>query len=210
MSPGAAPAAPAKRGRPSTGARERILAAAIETMKADGYAGLTVAKVAARAGESKALIAYHYGSKNGLVAAAGRDVAEMITRSVLAGIEDTSTVEDLVRGIATSVEGMAAEDPRLPRLYFDLAAVSVVEPAVRETIGEINAQWRDVVAQRLRAAPDGPPKRKTQAAAILAIAGVQGLLLERIERGPGPELEQARELFVRSIVLAVAQAERPA
>jgi len=203
VSGAATQAAPPKRGRPSTGARERILAAAIETMKADGYAGLTVAKVAARAGESKALIAYHFGSKNGLVAAAGRDVAEMITRRVLEGIEGTRSVEGLVRGIATSVEEMAAEDPRLPRLYFDLAAVSVVEPDVRETIREINEQWRAVVAERLGAAVDGPPKRQIQPATLLIIAGVQGLTLERIEQGPGPDLDRARELFVRSVVLAV-------
>ena len=36
----------ARRGRPSTGARERILDAAIEVLKAEGYAGLTIAKVA--------------------------------------------------------------------------------------------------------------------------------------------------------------------
>ena len=37
-------------GGPSTGARERILAAGLEVLKAEGYAGLTIAKVAARAG----------------------------------------------------------------------------------------------------------------------------------------------------------------
>ena len=31
------------RGRPSTGARVRILEAAIDVLKADGYAGLTIA-----------------------------------------------------------------------------------------------------------------------------------------------------------------------
>jgi AcrR family transcriptional regulator len=80
--------AAAKRGRPSTGARERILDAAIEVLKADGYAGLTIAKVAARAGESKPLVVYHYGSKQGLVGAAGRAIAEMITDEVLAAIEE--------------------------------------------------------------------------------------------------------------------------
>ena len=48
-------------------------------LKADGYAGLTTAKVAARAGENKALIAYHFGSKQGLVAAAARELGEAIT-----------------------------------------------------------------------------------------------------------------------------------
>jgi AcrR family transcriptional regulator len=38
-------------GRPSTGARERILEGAIEVLKADGYAGLTIAKVATEAGD---------------------------------------------------------------------------------------------------------------------------------------------------------------
>jgi AcrR family transcriptional regulator len=203
VSAGPATAAPAKRGRPSTGARERILAAAIETMKADGYAGLTIAKVAARAGESKALIAYHYGSKNGLVAAAGRSVAEMITERVLAGIEGTTTVEQLVRGIAVSTEQMADEDPRIPRLYFDLAAVAVVEPEVRRTIVEINARWREVVNERLIAAEDGPGPARAPAITLLVIAGVQGLSLERLEHDARPELDQARELFVRCVALAV-------
>lgn len=197
-----APTAPAKRGRPSTGARERILEAATETMKAEGYAGLTVAKVAARAGESKALIGYHFGSKQGLVAAVGRQLAETITSRVLAEIEDTATIEELTRGVAVAIEDIAAEDPRIPRLYFDLAAVSVVDPDVRETIQEINGVWREVLHERLGAASDGPRPRDVPAVALLIMAGVQGLALERVEREPGPELKQARELFVRSVAYA--------
>lgn len=207
MSAGAA-TAPRPRGRPSTGARERILEAAVETMKSEGYAGLTVAKVAARAGESKALIAYHYGSKHGLVAAVGRDLAEAITRRVLAAIEGTDTVESLVRGVAIEVERIADEDPRVPRLYFDLAAVSVVDPEVRSTIAAINRQWREVLTGRLVAAKDGPRPRDAAAATLLILAGVQGMSLERIERDPGRELEEARELFVRSVGLAVGGRSR--
>ena len=207
MTAGAAADAPV-RGRPSTGARERILAGAIETMKAEGYAGTSLAKVAARAGESKGLVAYHYGSKHGLVAAVGRDLAESITRQVLAGIEDADTVESLVRGVATEVEKITDEDPRVPRLYFDLAAVSVVDPKVRATITEINEQWREVIIDRLVRAKDGPTPKRAPAVALLIIAGVQGLSLERIERDPGPDLEAARELFVRSIAIAVAELRR--
>jgi AcrR family transcriptional regulator len=195
-------APPARRGRPSTGARERILSAATETMKAEGYAGLTVAKVAARAGESKALIGYHFGSKQGLVAAVGRELAETITSRVLAEIQDTATVEDLTRGVAIAIEEIAAEDPRIPRLYFDLAAVSVVDPDVRGTIQEINGVWREVLHERLGAASDGPKPRDIPAVALLIMAGVQGMALERVEREPGPELKQARELFVRSVSYA--------
>ena len=132
-------AAPARRGRPSTGARERILEAAIEVLKSDGYAGLTIAKVAAAAGESKPLVAYHFGSKQGLVEASGRAVAELVTAEALNAVEGARTVEQVVRGVADGVERLLERDERLARLYFDLAAVSVVEQEVRRTITEKSA-----------------------------------------------------------------------
>ena len=197
-----ATAAPARRGRPSTGARERILDAAIEVLKSDGYAGLTMAKVAARAGESKPLVAYHYGSKQGLVGAAGRSIAQMITDAVLDAIEDATTVEEVVRGVDAAVERVLEEDERVARLYFDLAAVSVVEPEVSRTIAEVNGQWREVLVRQLTEASDGLTPAKARVLTVMVIAGMQGMTLERIERGPTPERKRARELFIRSTVAA--------
>jgi AcrR family transcriptional regulator len=193
-----------RRGRPSTGARERILEAAIEVLKADGYAGLTLAKVAARAGESKALVAYHFGSKQGLVGAAGRAIAEMITEEVLAEIDGASTVEAVIRGVDTGVERVLDEDDRVARLYFDLAAVSVVEPEVRRTIAEVNEQWRDVLVRLLTEASDGLTPARARVLTVMVIAGTQGMTLERIERGATPERKRARELFIRSALAAAA------
>ena len=196
--------APARRGRPSTGARERILEAAIEVLKADGYAGLTLAKVAARAGESKALVAYHFGSKQGLVGAAGRSIAEMITEEVLAAIDGAATVEQVIRGVDAGVERVLDEDERVARLYFDLAAVSVVEPEVRRTIAEVNEQWREVLLRLLTEVSDGLPPGRARVLTVMVIAGMQGMTLERIERGLSPERKRARELFIRSAVAAAA------
>jgi AcrR family transcriptional regulator len=192
------------RGRPSTGARERILEAAIAVLKADGYAGLTLAKVAARAGESKALVAYHFGSKQGLVGAAGRSIAEMITEEVLAEIDGASTVEGVIRGVDTGVERVLDEDDRVARLYFDLAAVSVVEPEVRRTIAEVNEQWREVLVRLLTEASDGLTPARARVLTVMVIAGTQGMTLERIERGATPERKRARELFIRSALAAAA------
>jgi AcrR family transcriptional regulator len=193
-------AAPARRGRPSTGARERILDAAIEVLKSDGYAGLTIAKVAAEAGESKPLVAYHYGSKQGLVQAAGRAVAELITAGVLEAVDGATTVEDVSRGIAVGIDRLLDQDERLARLYYDLAAVSVVDPEVRRTITEVNEGWQQVLVGLLRDAEDGPPPAKARALALMINAGHQGLVLERIERGPTAEWKRARELFIRAAV----------
>jgi AcrR family transcriptional regulator len=193
-----------KRGRPSTGARERILEAAIEVLKSDGYAGLTIAKVAAAAGESKPLVAYHFGSKQGLVQASGRAVAELVTAEVLAAVEGARTVEQVVRGVADGVERLLERDERLARLYFDLAAVSVVDPEVRRTITEVNDGWREILTELMRNAEDGPSPAQARTLALMVNAGTQGLALERIERGPTPDLTRARELFVRGAVAAAA------
>jgi AcrR family transcriptional regulator len=197
-------ATPVRRGRPSTGARERILEAAIEVLKADGYAGLTLAKVAARAGESKPLVAYHFGSKQGLVGAAGRAIAEMITDEVLAAVDRATTVEAVVRGVDAGVERVLDEDERVARLYFDLAAVSVVEPEVRRTIAEVNEQWREVLVRLLTEASDGLPPARARVLTVMVISGMQGMTLERIERGATPERKRARELFIRSAVAVAA------
>lgn len=193
--------APARPGRPSTGARERILAAGYETLLADGYAGLTMAKVAVRAGESKALISYHFGSKEGLVAAAARRVGDEITAEVLAGIGEAASVEDILEGSATGVRRVLDRDERIARAYFDLNAVSVVEDDVRAILREVKARWREVIGDLLRSA--GVAGRQVGPAVVLIMAGLEGLTLERIERGETAELARARKLFVRSAAEAI-------
>jgi len=182
--------ASARRGRPSTGARERILDACLDVLKAEGYAGLSIAKVAAKAGENKALISYHFGSKQGLIAAAGRELGESISEDILGGLSQGASTEEVIRGAADGLWALMDRDERLPRVYFDLNAVSVVEDDVREVMREIKAGWRRVLTDLL----DEPD----ETAAVLIIAGLEGLTLERIERGDTDEVRRARELFIRA------------
>ena len=192
-------------GRPPTGARERVLEAGLEVLKAEGYAGLTTAKVAARSGENKALIGYHFGSKQGLVAAVGREVAESITNEVIGQLDEPETVEEVVQGVLDGIWRVLDRDERLARLYFDLAAVSVVEPDVRAVMREMKDLWRRVTGELLSGAADGPAKRQAEAASVYVIAGIEGLALERLERGDTPALRKARELFVASAVGALSR-----
>ncbi len=61
---------PATQDAPRTGgARERVLAAAIEEFAAHGLAGASVRRICARAGANIAAVNYYFGSKNGLYAA---------------------------------------------------------------------------------------------------------------------------------------------
>ncbi len=191
-------------GRPPSGARERVLQAGLDVLKAEGYAGLTTAKVAARSGQNKALIGYHFGSKQGLVAAVGRELAESITEEVIGGLGRTDTVAEIVSGVMDGLWRVMDRDERLARLYFDLAAVSVVEPDVREVMREMKASWRQVTAGLLTTAEDGPAKRDAEAAGIYVLAGIEGLVLERLDRGETRALKRAMRMFVNSAAGALS------
>jgi TetR/AcrR family transcriptional repressor of bet genes len=163
-------------------------------LKADGYAGLTIAKVAARAGDNKALVSYHFGSKQGLVAAAARELGETITAEIVAGIGDGGTVRRVIGGALDAVWAMLERDARLARVYFDLNSVSVIEDEVRGVLREIKDGWRRVAAALLRDA--GLSAARAETAAVMLIVGAEGLSLEWIERGDTAELRRAKRLFV--------------
>jgi TetR/AcrR family transcriptional repressor of bet genes len=181
-----------------------VLEAGFEVLKEEGYAGLTTAKVAARSGQNKALISYHFGSKQGLVAAVGREVRESITAEVLGGMGEPTTVKGVVQGLLDGLWRVIEADPRLTRLYFDLAAVSVVERDVRTVMREMKLGWQEVTTRLLLAADDGPSTPEAaEAGIVLVMAGVEGLALERLERAEDPALSRARELFVSSASAAI-------
>ena len=192
-------------GRPSSGARERVLEAGLEVLKADGYAGLTTAKVAARSGQNKALISYHFGSKQGLVAAVGHELSESITEELLGGIEDRRHVEGIIRGAVEGLRRLMDRDERLARLYFDLTAVSVVEPDVRRVMSEMKAGWRTLLASVLGEAEDGPAPKQAESGAVFVIAGLDGLALERLSTGETPALKAAQAMFVKAAAAALSR-----
>lgn len=183
-------------GRPSTGARERILEAALEQLKREGYASMTTAKVAARSGQNKALIGYHFGSKQGLVAAVAREVSVAMTTELLEAIGSPQSMEELAGAAAGGLARIADRDPGLPRLYFDLASQSIADPEVRAIMAEMRDGFRGVLSELLRSL--GVRRGAAEPAAIYMIACLEGLALEQLERGNTPALGRARELFVRS------------
>jgi len=200
----ATPAAAARPGpgRPSTGARDRIVEAALEILKSDGYGGLTTAKVAARAGQNKALISYHFGSKQGLVTEVAENVAALITDATRVAIADVEDVEQLARAIVEAVFGVMDSDEGLQRVYFDLISQAVVDAEIDRIMRAMKHRFREVLRERLPELGVGPEDR-IEAAAVFLIAGVEGLALARLERGNDEELAGARELWVSAVGAAL-------
>jgi AcrR family transcriptional regulator len=178
-----------------------VLAAALETLLEDGYAGLTYAKVAVRAGENKSLISYYFGSKQGLVAEVAEVIGERITVEVVSELVDVDTVARIAEGMVTGLWKVMDEDPRMARLYFDLSAVSVVDDEIKRALHQVKDRWREVVGGYLAEA--GVEPEVVPAAASYLMAGVQGLAIERLEGYEPERLEAARRIFIRSAALAL-------
>lgn len=186
-------------GRPSSGARERIVEGALDVLKAEGYARLTNAKVAARSGQNKALISYHFGSKQGLVAEVAREVSAAITEELLIAIGEPRDLRSLARGVVKGLTAVQSRDQGLARLYFDLAAHAVVDAEVRSIMAEMKAGYRAVLREQLARVSDGPrSSADAEAAAVYMMACLEGLMLEQMERGETPALKRAQRIFVDS------------
>ena len=199
----AAPTTRVRPGRPSTGARERIRDGALDVLKTDGYAGLTTAKVAAASGQNKGLIAYHFGSKQGLVAAVARQVSDVLIAEVLTEVGEPTSAEELVRGLTTGVWRVIDADPGIQRVYFDLASQSVVDPEVSAIMAETKVTFRATLSELMLDLEDGPPEPELEATAVFLVAGIEGLALEHLDSGASPALDRARELFERSAAAVV-------
>ncbi len=190
-------------GRPDTGAAERILDGAYRVLARDGFAGMTTAKVAAASGQNKALITYHYGSKQGLVEAVARRVSETITAEILGRVGDPASPRELIEALVESLWRAMEDDPGLQRVYFDLSSEAVVESEVGGIMVEMKRGHRAILRERIAELEPGIEAAELDAIAIYVQSGLEGLSLERLDRGDTPELRRASEIFADGAVVAI-------
>jgi AcrR family transcriptional regulator len=190
-------------GRPASDAPERILTAAYEVLRDDGYVGVTTAKVAAASGQNKAMISYYYGSKKGLVAAVARRVSEELTKEVLAEVDSAKTPRDLVTAITRALWAVMDRDPGLQRVYFDLSSHAVVDREVGGIMLEMKEGHRAILREVLRGLDAEIAADELDAIAIFIISGLEGLSLERLDRGDSPALRRAVEIFIAAAIDAI-------
>lgn len=93
-SPDAATSQP-RRGRPPSGARERILTTTYELLREKGIARLKTTEIAARAGVSEGSIFYHFHNREGLLSAAFEQAIAPLIELTGQGVGDRGLRETL-------------------------------------------------------------------------------------------------------------------
>jgi AcrR family transcriptional regulator len=155
----------------------RLLAAARRVLARDGYAGLTLEAITAEAGENKAAIRYHFGSKEALITT----LVEWLDHDdsvKLLGSLAAEEGEDARLGLLLRLQREACRSQDENLMFFDLLPHILRDPALRGRLGDLYQWYRDL--DRWIMAPNAADEQTAAAARLsaLAIAVSDGLMLQ--------------------------------
>jgi len=169
---------------------QRLLEGARRLLERSGYAALTLDAVAREAGETKSLIRYHFGSKQGLLVALADWIVHDYTDRQRRLVTDVLDGEDRLRGLTESLSLMV-EDEASYRAFFDLMANLVRDPELRGRAAGLFLMWRQLTASVLLATPaEGVPKL-TMTLASMTVALADGLALQLLADPDAVDVELA-------------------
>jgi AcrR family transcriptional regulator len=171
-------------------ARERLLAAAVGHALDTGIADLSLRQLAAAIGTSHRMLIYHFGSREGLLAAVTQTVEDQQRAALLES--GTTTAHDARQS------WQRLSDPSLwpqERLFFELYAYALRgRPGTEGFLDGIVESWVAPVADALVKA--GADERTARADARLGVAVVRGLLLDLLATGDHAGVTEAYERFL--------------
>jgi AcrR family transcriptional regulator len=172
-------------------ARERLLAAAVEQAMRGGIADMSLRELAAAIGTSHRMLIYHFGSREGLLAAVAGTVEEA----------QRATVSEWGITAANSRRlWQHFSDPRLwpaERLFFELYAHALLgRPGTEGFLENAIEPWVTVIAAALTQEA-GLDERTARAEARLAVAVTRGLLLDLLASGDRDSVTEAFERYLR-------------
>ncbi len=174
---------------------QRILAAARRLLVSGGFEALKLSAIAAEADESKASIGYHFGNKEGLVAALVDSLAHDANRGL---IEQTAALPSDEQRFHALIDGETriAADAESFLAFFATLPHALRDPVLRPRVAALYEGYRDTVVRAL-GTNDPVVMGRLKPFAMLMIAIVDGLA---IQHGLDPDdsaLEAAISLWER-------------
>jgi AcrR family transcriptional regulator len=180
--------------------RDTIVEAAARTLSTRGMAEFTVARVAAAARVSSALVHYHFATKRKLLAAAAERLAARRTAGRVAPLREERGVAALDRlwaGLSAGVEGGAE------RAWHDLGLVARENLDVAATMRAERRAERAAIAgalPALSASLGAQPGIPADDLAAVVSTYLDGVALSLAERAPRHEVRAAFDAFWLALV----------
>jgi AcrR family transcriptional regulator len=169
--------------------RDDLLVRILDVAARDGLADRSLREIAAGVGTSHRMLLYHFGSREGLLAAVV-GAMEARQRAAMAALAETAaTPGELMTGIWRAVS--SPEVRPFVRLFFEVFALAARGAAPGPD--GLTANWLDDAQQageRLGVTTD-------RAALRLGVAVTRGLLIDLLAGEDPDEVDAAHDLFVR-------------
>ena len=146
---------PNEHDQPADGTKAKIIEAALQALRAKGFAGASAREIAKTGAFNQALIFYHFGSVQNLLLAGLDRVSARRMESYRPAFEEASTLSEL------AALGRAIYDEDLDNGYVtvlgEMVAGGVSNPALgREVVARIEP-WVDLVEAKVRTLIAGSP-----------------------------------------------------
>ena len=137
--------------------RQRIVDAALKTLKKEGFAGATSRAIARTGGFNQALIFYHFGSLDGLLLAALDRTSEERLERYRKAVDDAETAEELAE-VAASVYAEDRDRGHMT-VVSQMVAGSVARPELAREVVARMEPWIELCEEALRKAFASSPAR---------------------------------------------------
>jgi AcrR family transcriptional regulator len=172
--------------------RADLLARIMEFAQREGLADRSLREIATGAGTSHRMLIYHFGNREGLLAAVVGSMEAQQRAAMTALAETVAGPEELMDGIWKQVSSPAVRP--FVRLFFEVFALAARGgPGTAEVLPGLTSSWladATAVAERLGIEPDPAMLR-------LGVAVSRGLLLDLLAGATEEEVNAAHDLFVR-------------
>ena len=160
--------------------RDQIVRATIRCLARDGYAGLTMKRVAAEAGLAPGILHYYFRDKRAILASAAAQVTADLDRRVAAAARQTRDARGRLRALVRACLEVATRDHEFWSVCIELWGEALHDPELAALNRRAYTRARRLIAAGLaRGVADGALRRvPPHEAAALVLALVDGLSLQ--------------------------------
>ncbi|MFJ8133826.1 TetR/AcrR family transcriptional regulator [Streptomyces hydrogenans] len=186
--------------------RQRILDATVEIAGERGYEGTSIAAVSAKCGLPASSIYWHFKDKDDLIAAVIERSFETWLAAVELPSEETGTPLERVTAMAGNVARSLIEAPDFLRLGLMLALERrPAEPRGRTVFLQVRDIARAKIAEMARAIIPDLDEKSVHALTTYAVAGGDGLFVQREINGDDVDLVALFELHAQLVYEAATR-----
>lgn len=182
-----------------------ILQVARRLLASEGYAGLSMRRVAQGAGMSLSNLQHYYGSKERLIEALLLTTMEAF-QAKMDRIAVAMAGRPQMERFLTTVDMFLDEitEPVTHAIFFEIWALASRHPFASDLMGKMIGRERKAIHGLIHGLNPDFDEAKTMERAVLVVAQIQGLMLFRLDRHARPAQFEEVRASLRKVLVSLA------